>query len=113
MKELYRVCCDGAIIQITVPHPRHDDFLSDPTHVRPILPSTMSLFSKKNCLEWQDMGYANTPLALIHDVDFELEGVKFVPEQSSLEVSQDYFNTALRLQNNICKEIKIQLKVVK
>src|SRR5947208_13026944 len=33
IQEIYRVCQDGAAIQITVPHPRHDDFLNDPTHV--------------------------------------------------------------------------------
>ncbi|HLO64329.1 MAG TPA: hypothetical protein VK165_15330, partial [Azonexus sp.] len=32
MKELWRVCCDGARIRIMVPHPRSDDFLNDPTH---------------------------------------------------------------------------------
>ena len=34
IKELYRVCRDGAKIKIAVPHPRHDNFLSDPTHAR-------------------------------------------------------------------------------
>ena len=36
IKEFYRICVHGAIINIIVPHPRHDDFISDPTHVRPI-----------------------------------------------------------------------------
>src|SRR5438128_1961143 len=30
IQELYRVCKNGAIIDIAVPHPRHDDFLGDP-----------------------------------------------------------------------------------
>jgi predicted SAM-dependent methyltransferase len=36
IKELYRVCRDGATITIIVPHPRHDHFLTDPTHVRAV-----------------------------------------------------------------------------
>ena len=43
MKELYRISCDQANIHISVPHPRHDDFLADPTHVRPI--TTLGLTS--------------------------------------------------------------------
>ena len=38
IQELYRVSQHSAQISITVPHPRHDDFMIDPTHVRPILP---------------------------------------------------------------------------
>ena len=33
-KELYRVAAPGATVRIVVPHPRHQDFLQDPTHVR-------------------------------------------------------------------------------
>ena len=47
MKELYRVCNADAKIQINVPHPRHDNFINDPTHVRIITPETFALFSKK------------------------------------------------------------------
>ena len=41
MKELYRICRDGAEIEINVPHPRHDNFIGDPTHVRIITPDTL------------------------------------------------------------------------
>ena len=36
LKELYRICKNQALINIAVPHPRHEAFISDPTHVRPI-----------------------------------------------------------------------------
>ena len=48
LKELYRICKPRAKIFIFVPHPRHDDFLGDPTHVRVITPQLLSLFSKKS-----------------------------------------------------------------
>src|SRR6516162_7107644 len=56
MRELYRVCRDGATLQIRVPHPRHDNFLTDPTHVRPVTARTMEMFSREANLESQRLG---------------------------------------------------------
>src|SRR5271154_2869493 len=47
MRELYRICRPGAAVTINVPHPRHDDFIDDPTHVRAVTPALLTLFSKK------------------------------------------------------------------
>jgi hypothetical protein len=71
MKEMYRVCKNGAKLDIVVPHPRHDDFMNDPTHVRPITLNVLALFSKTWNRKWEADGSANTKLALEHDVDFE------------------------------------------
>src|SRR5690242_6188134 len=46
MKELYRVLSPGGKVEIRVPHPRSEGFLGDPTHVRPISPTILTLFSK-------------------------------------------------------------------
>jgi len=72
MQELYRICRDGARVVIDVPHPRHDDFLADPTHVRPILPETLQLFDRRLNERWRAEGLSNTPLALYASVDFQL-----------------------------------------
>ncbi len=72
MKELYRVCRNGAEIEIIVPHPRHDAFIGDPTHVRIITPGTLNLFNRALCDECKRIGAANTPLAHYLDVDFRL-----------------------------------------
>jgi hypothetical protein len=77
MRELYRVTVSGARILVTVPHPRSDSFLSDPTHVRAIMPGTLALFSKKWNRHTLAQGWANTPLAQIHDVDFNIEYTTF------------------------------------
>ena len=73
MKELFRICKNGSILDITVPHPRHDDFLSDPTHVRPITVGTLALYDKKKNEQWIQDKVANSPLALIHNVNFEIK----------------------------------------
>ena len=46
LKELYRICKNQALIEISVPHPRHDNFISNPTHVRPITIFGLSLFDR-------------------------------------------------------------------
>jgi hypothetical protein len=72
IKELYRICANGAKLHITVPHPRSDLFSGDPTHVRPITQTILSLFSKKNNRRWKEIGWPNTPLATYLDVDFDV-----------------------------------------
>src|SRR5438270_657359 len=62
MKEMYRVCEPAAQIYIVVPHPRHDNFIGDPTHVRPLTPAMMQLFSKKANLRWREIGSPRSPL---------------------------------------------------
>ena len=64
MKEIYRICCNNAKIEIVVPHPRNDDFLADPTHVRPITTLGLQLYDKDLNIEWKKAGAANSQLAL-------------------------------------------------
>ena len=54
MKEIYRIASDDCIVRVFVPHPRHDFFLIDPTHVRAILPETLEMFDRKKIWNgWQ------------------------------------------------------------
>lgn len=119
MQEIYRVCSHGATLQVNVPHPRHDHFLGDPTHVRAITPDLFALFSKKNNESWRHMGAANTPLALYLDVDFELRQVTQVIEQDYLrrlesgEITEMTLQQLIRERNNIVSEFRITLTVIK
>ncbi|MBI4185415.1 MAG: hypothetical protein HY521_15595 [Proteobacteria bacterium] len=119
MRELYRVGRHDARVLIVVPHPRHDAFLIDPTHVRPILPQTLEMFSKAKNREWQAKGAANTPLALYLDVDFALERTTLTLDPAwearlaRREVSEAEVHEALRTQNNVALQIDCTLRVVK
>jgi hypothetical protein len=119
MKELYRVCQHGAAIQINVPHPRHDNFIIDPTHVRAILPETFTLFSKRNCLAWKERGAANSPLALYIDVDFEIVDSQVVVDQHYINQVTAGLITEERLRemvvecNNVATEYRIVITPVK
>lgn len=111
MRALYSVCCDGAMVHLIVPHPRHDHFLGDPTHVRPITLEVMSLFSRRQCEKWKAEKVANTPLALYLGVDFEIEEAEIVVEEAYLR-HPDVHNL-IKTQNNIAREIRMRLRVVK
>lgn len=119
VKELYRVCKQGALIQINVPHPRHDNFINDPTHVRIITPELLGLFSKANCKYWAENGGANSPLAIYLNVDFEIRDVHMVLEEkylqllSSKEIDGDQLNEFLASRNNVASEYRITLEVIK
>lgn len=119
MKEIYRVCRHDARIRIRVPHPRHDFFLTDPTHVRAILPGTFELFSRRRNLEWKESGGPSTPLALFYGVDFEIEDSEVLldePYRSQLrvgEIDQAQAQALVERHHNVASEIRIVLRVVK
>ena len=119
IKELYRVCQDQAIIKINVPHPRHDIFLIDPTHVRPITPEGLNMFSKKANDQDHANGGQQTPLAYIVGVDFEITGVTqnldlaWDQALKQNKVSIDQVREAAKYQNNIVQEFSIIMKVLK
>ena len=72
-QELYRICRNKAVIKVVVPHPRHDNFLNDPTHVRVITPAGLQMLSKKFNEECIANGYSNSTLGIDWGVDFEIK----------------------------------------
>ncbi|MBF0620859.1 MAG: methyltransferase domain-containing protein [Magnetococcales bacterium] len=118
-KEMYRVCQPNALIHIIVPHPRHDDFLNDPTHVRAVTPNGLALFSQKKNRQWQQMGAANTPLGQIIEVDFDLieTTMNLDPAwQKKLaegQVTEEEIYHAERQYNNVVQSTQTILKAIK
>ena len=119
LRELYRVCRPDARVAITVPHPRHDDYLADPTHVRPILAESFQLLSRAKCLDWQRRGVSNTPLALYLDVDFEIERCDVMLDARWAEALQTgrmrpaEIDLMAQQMNNVIKQTTVVLRVVK
>jgi hypothetical protein len=119
IKELYRVCRDGAAINIIVPHPRHDDFIGDPTHVRPVTAESIHLLSQAANREWLAMGAANTPLGLYIEVDFAMESVSHElaePWQELFErkkLSPADLQHAIRFYNNVVKQTNMTIRPIK
>ena len=119
MKELYRVCKNEASVLINVPHPRHDNFIGDPTHVRIVTPQILNLFSKKLNHSWRERGLPNTPLALYTDVDFEVVDVVQILENSYLQafqsgaISEQELRVMVDEKNNVVSQYKMVVKVIK
>ena len=119
IKEIYRVSKHEASILISVPHPRHDDYVIDPTHVRPILPDQFFLFSKSQNEKWKKEGCANTPLADYLDVDFEITDTQWILDTywkvklKSGEITSDKLVHLAKHQFNIVKEVQVTLRVIK
>jgi len=119
MQELYRVCRPDAVVKVIVPHPRNDLFLADPTHVRAITPLTLEMFSRRLNEEWQQMGGANSPLALQCGVDFEIVSSIMILEEPyrslhrSGQITTQQLQELERTQNNIVSQIEMVLKAVK
>lgn len=119
MQETYRVAKDGATVYINVPHPRHDNFISDPTHVRAITPMTLQLFDLDLNRHWQKTGAANSPLAIYLNVNFKLIHTNITLEPEQLEelqagrLSNQQISDLIKRSNNIASEYRFTLKVVK
>jgi predicted SAM-dependent methyltransferase len=119
IKELYRVCRDGAMVTVTVPHPRHDHFLFDPTHVRAVTAEGLQMFSQKLNRDWMSQGFANTPLGVYVGVDFDLESASLMLDDywrrklERKQITQAELELALRNSNNVVQETTIVLKAVK
>jgi hypothetical protein len=116
IKELWRVCRHGAVVRIIVPHPRHDSFLDDPTHVRCVTADGFRLFSQRLNREWAEAGAANTPLGLFLGVDFEVEAASYVLEEpwkgrlARGEIDERQVAEAESRYNNVVSQVEITLR---
>ncbi len=119
MQELYRVCAPDAVIQIIVPHPRHDNFITDPTHVRAVTPRMLELFDLEKNEQWRKVGASNTPLAFYLSVDFQVLEWRltlaepFRTRSAEGKISQEDLRFAVRAYNNVAEEFHILLRARK
>lgn len=117
MQELYRVCKDGAIIDIQVPHHRSEVMYGDPSHVRFITTESLRQFSKARNKWHINQWNSSSGFGLRYDVDFELIEYEFVvnsvwkerfknmSEEEIMEVSRNF--------NNVYDEMHCKLQVIK
>ena len=119
LQEMYRVCEDEAHIQVDVPSPWHWNYISDPTHVRPVTPDGLNLFSKEHCQRCIDEGMSETPFAMIYDVDLRPHNVIWKYDgmwQGKIdrgEIHQSQMEEIHSNYRNVVTEFQIPLAVVK
>ena len=87
--------------------------------MRPVTVESLAMLSKEKCDEFVAKRVANTPLAHILGVDFEMEDMKFTLDQPWLSKVQSgamgdtELLLAIRQYNNVIKETSVRLKVKK
>jgi glycosyltransferase involved in cell wall biosynthesis len=118
-KEIYRICLPNARISISVPHPRHDDFINDPTHIRAVTPESLMLFSQSQNHNWIERKAANSPLGIYLNIDFELVCWSYDLDEPwrsqyiSGEITATDILQILKQYNNVARQIKMELRVIK
>lgn len=119
MQELYRVAAPGGILEIQVPHFKHDTWWSDPTHVRAFTPLTFRMMSRKQNDQWIASGANYTMLAHLMQVDFEIEQASQVYDPAwwakvqGNELSNQQLRVLAEQQWGVVKELHFRLKVIK
>ena len=119
MRELWRVCCDGAHVHIMVPHPRSDEYLNDPTHVRPVTEAGLEMFSQRLNAEWEAIGAANTPLGKYLGIDFEVDSStldlkpRWHEKLQRGEVTEQELRLAGDQQFNVFAQLTVELRAIK
>jgi len=119
MQELYRVCANGAEVEIHVPHYRHETWWSDPTHVRAFTALTFRMMSRRQNDEWVAKRANYTMLAHLMSVDFEIVEAVNVYDPvwwsrvESGEFTRDQIRTLGDQWWGVIKELRVRLRVVK
>lgn len=119
MRELYRVVKPQGLIEIHVPHYRHDTWWSDPTHVRAFNLLTFKMMSKHQNDEWMANKANYTMLAYVMGVDFEVaEAVQVYDptwwqQVEQGKISKEQLRSVAETQWGVVKELQVKLKVIK
>lgn len=114
MRELYRVCKHGAEIKLMLPHPRHDIYLNDPTHQRPVTPGTIIMFSKEHHETLLVRDIRLTPFWKYLGVDFYLDPkIRYVPDPKFKDDSPEELGWKMQHLNNVIMEWHGTMRAVK
>lgn len=119
IQELYRVSAPGAKITIIVPHPRSDNYLADPTHVRPITAMGLNMFDQALNRKSIEAGDATTPLGIYLGVNFMIESTRinilepWVSRYHSGEISEDALKHAIQHHYNVIGDTTFVLRAMK
>ena len=112
MRELWRVCKPGAKVKLLLPHPRHDIFLNDPTHVNPVMPASLFGFSREHDAALQKAGITLTPFWKHFGIDFKLGDIQYWFDPGT-DKNDPELEWQMKHLNNVVSMWGMTIKVVK
>lgn len=119
LKEIYRVLRHEGRIIVRVPHHLHSTFYSDPTHVRAFTVNTFDMLSRQKNLEWSKKGVNVTMLALMLNVDFEVETAfhnfdeKWRAKIRSGELTREEVSELSEQRPGVVRELVVRMRAIK
>lgn len=117
LKELYRVCAPGALIDIRVPHYNHHNFHHDATHRRSITPIGLNMFSQKQNNRDFLSNSATSRLGQYLSIDLELISYSYVVDKYYESLLADKSNEIIEEysyeKNNVISEIWVKMMAIK
>ncbi|ATE66427.1 class I SAM-dependent methyltransferase [Rhizorhabdus dicambivorans] len=119
MRNLHRILSPGGILEIHVPHYRHETYWSDPTHVRAFTPLTFRMMSKRQNDEWIAARANYTMLAYLMDVDFELKQAvqsydqAYIVAMNEGRMTKEEVRRRAETDWGVVRELQFQLQAVK
>jgi len=102
MKEIWRVCKEGAIVDIMCPYPWSDYQACDPTHVKAYNEITFSFFTKE--AYEKDKGTARSPIDL--GFDYSIKNMILIPNQRYVGMSNEDLREAKSKYLNVIDRIR-------
>jgi hypothetical protein len=97
---------------VILPHPRHDIFLQDPTHVHAVMPGTMAMFSKKYAEMLAEKGQQLTPFWKYFKIDFDLGVIRYTFAEG-IKADDPELSWKAKHLNNVIIEWEAVLTAVK
>jgi len=119
MRNLHRILAPGGLLEIHVPHYRHETYWSDPTHVRPFTYLTFQMMSKRQNDEWIAQRANYTMLAYLIGVDFEIRSAvqvydpTYVTALNEGRISKEEVRRRAEIDWGVVRELKFELAAVK
>ena len=113
MKELHRVLKPDAPVKIALPHPRHDIYLNDPTHQRPVTMATLLMLSKEHWATLRERGLHLTPFWRYLGVDFYIHPKTRYKLDPSIDPNDPELQWKIKHLNNVALEILVVMEARK
>ena len=121
IKELYRICTNGAKLFVECPHPNHRWQVVDMTHQKPIHYEGLQMLDQDFCNRLIKMGSTRSPLAIMYEVNFKINSYEIIIDPEAKKHIENVLGTYdknkldsyVHLFNDIVATQRFELQAIK